>query len=42
VAFNGLYVGLLVPSAVAVSVVGSLIPGRQAANLPIVSVLRGE
>jgi putative ABC transport system permease protein len=42
VVFNGLYVGLLVPSAVVVSVVGSLIPGRQAANLPIVSVLRGE
>ena len=40
-ALNSLYVGLLVPSAVALSVAGSLIPGRRAAKLSIVSVLRG-
>jgi len=42
VAVDGLHIGLLVPSAVAVSVAGSLIPGRRAAKLSIVRVLRGE
>jgi len=42
VALNGLHIGLLVPSAVAVSIAGSLVPGRRAAQLSIVRVLRGE
>jgi putative ABC transport system permease protein len=34
------YVGLLIPLAVLVSLAGSIVPARQAARLPIVSVLR--
>jgi ABC-type antimicrobial peptide transport system permease subunit len=37
-----LYVLLLIPLMVAVSMVGSLIPGRRAARLSIVKVLRDE
>jgi putative ABC transport system permease protein len=42
VALNLLYVLLLIPLMVAVSMVGSLIPGRRAARLSIVKVLRDE
>jgi putative ABC transport system permease protein len=37
---NVLYVGLLIPLTVVVSMAGSLIPGRRASRLSIVSVLR--
>jgi putative ABC transport system permease protein len=42
IALNVLYVGLLIPLSVIVSIAGSVIPGRRAARLPIVSVLRHE
>ncbi len=42
VALNVLYIGLLIPLAVLVSIAGSVIPGRRAARLSIVKVLRGE
>jgi len=42
VAFNAPYIALLIPLAVLVSVAGSIIPGRRAAGLSIVSVLRRE
>jgi len=42
VALNLLYVLLLIPLMVAVSMIGSLIPGRRAARLSIVKVLRDE
>jgi ABC-type antimicrobial peptide transport system permease subunit len=37
-----LYVLLLIPSMMIVSMAGSLIPGRKAARLSIVDVLRSE
>jgi ABC-type antimicrobial peptide transport system permease subunit len=37
-----LYILLLIPLMVLVSMVGSLIPGRKAAKLSIVHVLRNE
>lgn len=40
VALNLLYVGLLIPLAVLVSLAGSIVPARRAARLPIVNVLR--
>lgn len=42
VTLNYLYVLLLIPLMVAVSMIGSLIPARQAANVSIVRVLRNE
>lgn len=39
---NLLYIGLLIPLAVVISMAGSIIPGRQAAGTSIVSVLRRE
>ena len=42
VALDGLYVAILVPLIILVSVAGSTIPGRQAAGLSIVEVLRYE
>jgi putative ABC transport system permease protein len=42
VALNVLYIGLLIPLAVLVSMAGSILPGRRAASLSIVSVLRRE
>ena len=42
VTLNYLYLFLLIPMMVAVSMVGSLIPARQAANISIVRVLRNE
>jgi putative ABC transport system permease protein len=41
-ALNLLYVGLLVPVMILVSIAGSVIPGRRAAGLSIVRVLRDE
>jgi putative ABC transport system permease protein len=42
VALNVVYIGLVIPLAVLMSVAGSIIPGRRAARLSIVSVLRRE
>jgi len=42
VALNLLYVGLLIPLMVLVSMAGSILPGRRAAELSIVRVLRNE
>jgi ABC-type antimicrobial peptide transport system permease subunit len=42
VALNGLYALTLVPLMVLVSMVGSVIPGRQAARTSIVEVLHSE
>lgn len=42
VALNLLYVGLLVPLMIVVSMAGSVFPGRRAARLSIVKVLRDE
>jgi putative ABC transport system permease protein len=42
VALNVLYVGLLVPLMILVSMAGSIVPGRRAAGLSIVRVLRDE
>jgi putative ABC transport system permease protein len=42
VALNTIYIGGLIPLAVLVSVAGSILPGRRAARLPIVRVLRRE
>jgi len=41
-ALNLLYVGLLVPLMIVVSIAGSVFPGRRAAGLSIVKVLRDE
>jgi len=41
-ALNLLYVGLLVPLMIVVSIAGSVFPGRRAAGLSIVTVLRDE
>jgi putative ABC transport system permease protein len=42
VALNLFYVGLLIPLMVLVSMAGSMLPGRRAAKLSIVRVLRNE
>jgi putative ABC transport system permease protein len=42
VSLNLLYVAALIPMMVGISMLGSLIPGRQAAHLSIVRVLRNE
>lgn len=42
IALNPLYVALLVPTMIFVSMVGSIIPGRRAARVSIVQVLRNE
>lgn len=42
VSLNSLYVALLIPLMVVASMAGSLIPGRRAAKVSIVSVLRNE
>jgi putative ABC transport system permease protein len=42
VSFNFVYVFLLIPLMIGISILGSYFPGRQAAKLSIVSVLRGE
>lgn len=42
VALNSLYVLLLIPAMILVSIAGSIIPGRRAARLSIVQVLRNE
>ncbi|MEW5958702.1 MAG: FtsX-like permease family protein [Chloroflexota bacterium] len=42
VSFNALYVPLLIPLMIGISIAGSYIPGRQAAGVSIVSVLRNE
>ena len=42
VSFNLAYILLLIPLMIGISILGSYIPGRQAAKLSIVSVLRGE
>jgi len=42
VALNSLYVLLLIPLMILVSIAGSIIPGRRAARLSIVQVLRNE
>ncbi len=42
VTLNPLYVSLLVPTMIFVSMIGSIIPGRRAARVSIVQVLRNE
>ena len=42
ITLNGLYILLLIPAMVGISMLGSFIPGRQAAFAPIVNVLRRE
>jgi putative ABC transport system permease protein len=42
VSLNILYIFLVIPLIVTVSVMGSVVPGRKAARLSIVSVLRNE
>jgi ABC-type antimicrobial peptide transport system permease subunit len=42
ITLNVLYILLLIPIMVGISMLGSFIPGRQAAFAPIVNVLRRE
>jgi putative ABC transport system permease protein len=42
ITLNFFYIILLIPLMVGISMIGSFIPGRQAANLPVINVLRRE